>query len=234
MLQTPYRETKRIPLRQLDQIRNSLSPRVLSQTFSRRSKKAKEKWTDAELKALTEFVLFHSGGDAWPAHKWMSFGEELVNLCKLDQAKQHAELVGVIFVYFMSSYLNSTSLLVSSNWELVQKVQDVERCRSSVLWTRCYCLCANDICESAQLCPLLLIKIMKIHPHFLMCSASYQRILSCKHCLGFSILTWYLLMICKFQMISCATQQMQCCSLDKINAKCSVQLSKRNGDAMGR
>jgi len=72
-LQTPYRKSKRIPLRQLDQNGNSLSPRVLSQTFSRRSKKTKEKWTDAELKALTEFVLLHGEGDAWPAHKQDEF-----------------------------------------------------------------------------------------------------------------------------------------------------------------
>jgi len=29
----------------------------------------KEKWTEEELGTLTEFVLFHTAGDKWPAHK---------------------------------------------------------------------------------------------------------------------------------------------------------------------
>ncbi|XP_065887166.1 uncharacterized protein [Dysidea avara] len=77
-LQTPHREPKRIPLRQQDQNRNSLSPRVLSQTFRNRSNhihnpKPKERWTDSELRALTDFVLFHCEGNAWPAHKREDF-----------------------------------------------------------------------------------------------------------------------------------------------------------------
>ena len=33
----------------------------------------KEKWTQEELQALTEFVLFHTTGDKWPAHKQPDF-----------------------------------------------------------------------------------------------------------------------------------------------------------------
>ena len=33
----------------------------------------KDKWCDAEIKALVEFVLFHSAGDKWPSHKQDSF-----------------------------------------------------------------------------------------------------------------------------------------------------------------
>lgn len=75
-LQTPHREPKRISLRQQDQNRNSLSPRVLSQTFRNRSNhnpKPKERWTDSELRALTDFVLFYCEGNAWPAHKREDF-----------------------------------------------------------------------------------------------------------------------------------------------------------------
>jgi len=55
-LQTPHRESKRIPIRQLEQNGNSLLPRFLSDNFSNRLNhrpKAKEKWTNA---ALTDFV----------------------------------------------------------------------------------------------------------------------------------------------------------------------------------
>ena len=79
-LQTPHRESKRIPLRQWNQncAENSevgLSPprpRVLSETFSKKSN-PKEKWTDDELAALTEFVLFHTEGTTWPSHKQEGF-----------------------------------------------------------------------------------------------------------------------------------------------------------------
>ena len=32
-----------------------------------------ETWTDSELKALVEFVLFYSTGEHWPHHKWADF-----------------------------------------------------------------------------------------------------------------------------------------------------------------
>jgi len=72
-LQTPHR---RIPIRQLYQYGNGLLLRVLSDNFCNRLShrpKAKEKWTDAELRALTDFVLFHWDGNAWPAHKHEDF-----------------------------------------------------------------------------------------------------------------------------------------------------------------
>ena len=30
---------------------------------------AKEKWSNAEIKALVEFILLHTMGDNWPSHK---------------------------------------------------------------------------------------------------------------------------------------------------------------------
>ena len=45
------------------------------------TQKPREKWSDAEIEALVEFVLFHSAGDSWPTHKqdgfWSSAGEFL-------------------------------------------------------------------------------------------------------------------------------------------------------------
>jgi len=42
-------------------------------------KTAREKWSEEEVKALAEFVLFHTPGDMWPSHKqgafWESAGE---------------------------------------------------------------------------------------------------------------------------------------------------------------
>jgi len=46
---------------------SSLPPHVLSESFSK-SNSSQEKWTDAELGALTEFVLFHTEGDTWLSH----------------------------------------------------------------------------------------------------------------------------------------------------------------------
>ena len=77
---TPHRVRKRTPLRQqrtLDE--NLLAPRVLSQSMEQSNSKVQEKWSDLELQALTEFVLFHFEGEFWPAHKhevfWNSASE---------------------------------------------------------------------------------------------------------------------------------------------------------------
>ncbi|XP_065900800.1 uncharacterized protein [Dysidea avara] len=84
-LLTPHRDPKRTPrtpLREKDCNGNHTLPRVLSESFDRVVKKgasASTKWSDAELKALTEFILFHSEGNSWPAHKrdvyWQSASE---------------------------------------------------------------------------------------------------------------------------------------------------------------
>ena len=90
---TPYREEKRIPLRHITNHCNEstspktstlqrLTPRTLISCASNTdgtSRESKDKWTDDELKALTEFVLFHTSGESWPARKledfWKSAGE---------------------------------------------------------------------------------------------------------------------------------------------------------------
>ena len=107
-LLTPHRDPKRTPrtpLREKDCNGNHTLPRVLSESFDRVVKKgasASPKWSDAELKALTEFILFHSEGNSWPAHKrdvyWQSAsefvhtrsghsiyrsGESFINVCHL-------------------------------------------------------------------------------------------------------------------------------------------------------
>lgn len=73
---TPQRCQKRVPLRemQLTSTSNStrLEPRRLSYQCTN-STGSIIRWTSAEIKALIEFVLFHSTGESWPCHKHMVF-----------------------------------------------------------------------------------------------------------------------------------------------------------------
>jgi len=98
---TPTRQEKRAPLRslanheaqheadeaqqessrsnvsqQLQSTPAGLQPRALINSTGFTKHGSKEKWTEEELKALAEFVLFHTPGESWPAHKneefWIS------------------------------------------------------------------------------------------------------------------------------------------------------------------
>ena len=72
---TPHRELKRTPFRQKMQDENFPRPRVLSQCFVRpkQGSDKQEKWSDPELRALVEFVLFYSEGITCPSHKCEDF-----------------------------------------------------------------------------------------------------------------------------------------------------------------
>lgn len=79
-LLTPRRNEKRIPLRVLvasDATVASLVPTTLTYETENGSNdgpnKTKEQWSICELKALTEFVLFHTSGECWPTHKHSAF-----------------------------------------------------------------------------------------------------------------------------------------------------------------
>ena len=74
-LHTPQRELKRTPFRQKMQDENFSRPRVLSQCFvsPKQGPDKQEKWSDDELRALVEFVLFYSDGITWPSHKREEF-----------------------------------------------------------------------------------------------------------------------------------------------------------------
>lgn len=65
MLCTSQRQQKRISLRELEVGHNALAPSRLSYGSTPVSahaypKDSKEKWSDGELKALTDFILFHT------------------------------------------------------------------------------------------------------------------------------------------------------------------------------
>lgn len=76
---TPQQCQKRVPLReiQLTSTRSNstqrLEPRRLSYQYTHTRNSTSGKWTTAEIKALVEFILFHSTGDIWPCHKQMVF-----------------------------------------------------------------------------------------------------------------------------------------------------------------
>ena len=75
MVHTPQGEPKRTPFRELMQEENFPRPRVLSQSFVRphQSSDTQEKWSDAKIRALIEFVLFYSKENSWPTHKHKVF-----------------------------------------------------------------------------------------------------------------------------------------------------------------
>ena len=91
-LSTPHRQEKRVALRDLvnhevnhegrvqgdregdhrDTLPTpNLAPRRLINC--RGSSDSREKWSEEEVKALAEFVLFHTPGDKWPSHKQNAF-----------------------------------------------------------------------------------------------------------------------------------------------------------------
>ena len=64
----PHREQKRVPLREILAASTDLEPggpepRCLTYSIVN----VKEKWCNDELKALVEFILFHSSGEQWPS-----------------------------------------------------------------------------------------------------------------------------------------------------------------------
>ena len=97
-LLTPRRNEKRIPLRELvasDATVASLVPTTLTyETGGGRNDghtKTKEQWSECELKALTEFVLFHTSGERWPTHKQYAFWK-----CASEFLKNRGGAVSVI------------------------------------------------------------------------------------------------------------------------------------------
>lgn len=95
---TPHRAQKRIPLRELANHEASLAPRRLVSSVSATLNPVdnasdsyttvliflnynmfvsfaylKEQWSENEVEALAEFVLFYTPGEKWPAHKQSNF-----------------------------------------------------------------------------------------------------------------------------------------------------------------
>ena len=78
---TPHQEQKRILLRESMAANNALEPRHLVYICVNNSiNNVKEKWCNDELKALIEFVLFHSSGEQWPSHRQAVFWNSDGNL----------------------------------------------------------------------------------------------------------------------------------------------------------
>jgi len=71
---TPRQCQKRVPLREIaaadSELTQFLEPRRLSYHGTHNHS---EKWATAEIRALVEFILFHTTGDVWPAHKQQVF-----------------------------------------------------------------------------------------------------------------------------------------------------------------
>ena len=86
-LSTPYRQEKRVALRELinhevnhegtvheePRATLKLAPRRLVSRTDNIVSDSREKWSEEEVKALAEFVLFHTPGNKWPSHKQSVF-----------------------------------------------------------------------------------------------------------------------------------------------------------------
>ena len=125
--QTPRRPSKRTALRkrvQNDPLQeNSLPKRHLTfqddsqdtQTSTRDSTSAQGpgSWTEAEIRELVEFVLFHERDDKWPCHKRSVFwrgAETFIQIrCKTPQLRSgthvnYSDYVGLICIHICHNY----------------------------------------------------------------------------------------------------------------------------------
>ena len=69
----------------------------------------KEKWTEEELRTLTEFVLFHTAGSKWPAHKQTKFWR-----AASDYLKQRLAVNRSSKLQFLVAFLNIVLFFFSS------------------------------------------------------------------------------------------------------------------------
>ena len=77
--QTPHRLNKRLPLREAADLESS----ARRLTFSADTETSQETWSDAELQALVEFVLFHGTGECWPTHKRTEYWKNAADFVKM-------------------------------------------------------------------------------------------------------------------------------------------------------
>ena len=78
---TPRRPPKRTPLRVRDQ-QQQVERRRLS--YEAEPKSGPSPWTEEEIKALVEFILFYEKDNKWPSHKRSSTGKGQADSSKSD------------------------------------------------------------------------------------------------------------------------------------------------------
>lgn len=81
---TPHTARKRVPLREsaAQEGEKILARRLFVPGFQ-------DVWTESELKALVEFVLFHGTGDHWPTHKQKLYWKNAAEFVKKQTAACH-------------------------------------------------------------------------------------------------------------------------------------------------
>ena len=83
---TPRRPPKRTPLRVRDQ-QQQVERRRLS--YEAEPKSGPSPWTEEEIKALVEFILFYEKDNKWPSHKrseyWKGAGRFIQIRCRCSQ-----------------------------------------------------------------------------------------------------------------------------------------------------
>jgi len=117
---------------------------------------------------------------------------QLLNFYTIDQVKAHAELVGNIFSLHKIFFIRVVGGL--SKKYKTPKEAKAEYCGQESMPVSDH----NSIVSDQD------------NKHLLICLVIYLKVVICKHCQGFTL--HILIMVCKFQMISCAMQQMQCYS----------------------
>jgi len=110
---TPHREQKRVPLREILAASNDLEPGGPEpRRLTYKNVNVKEKWCNDELKALVEFILFHSSGELWPSHKqevfWNSTGEFVKERSGSSQCRSGMLLYNICLYIYIGFVLAST------------------------------------------------------------------------------------------------------------------------------
>ena len=96
--QTPRRPRKRAPLREIvAQEGEAVPARRLS--FDA----APQSWSGVEVKALVEFVLFHSTGERWPTHKQTVFWSNAAEFVKKRARTSHVRSGKFFILIFVTS-----------------------------------------------------------------------------------------------------------------------------------
>ena len=139
---TPHREQKRVPLREILAASNNLEPGVPEpRRLTYTNVDVKEKWCNDELKALVEFILFHSSGEQWPTHKqevfWNGAGDFVKERSGSSQCRSGMILYSICLYIYIGFVLASAcrSKVVGSLMKLYKTPKEAETayfgCQSS-------------------------------------------------------------------------------------------------------
>ena len=92
-LMTPVRAQKRAPLREIVEEVGETRMQLTYESDESRS----INWSNDELKALVEFILFNGKGDVWPTHHRMDFWSSAAGFIKMRSNTSNQRSSNYIF-----------------------------------------------------------------------------------------------------------------------------------------